>query len=112
MGNTYNNMGLVYYAQGGYEQALAYYENALVIKIKALGEDHPNVATTYGNMGVVCRLQGTYEQALAYYEKALAIRLKALGDDHPSVADIYNNMGLVYKIKAPTNKPWPTSKRH
>ena len=82
--------------QGTYEQALAYYEKALVIRLKALGEDHPSVASTYHDMGNVYYYQGAYEQALAYNEKVLAIIIKARGDDHPSVANIYNNMGLEY----------------
>ena len=75
------------------------YEKALSIKLKKLGDDHPDVATTYNNMALVYTKQGKYNEALAMYEKALSIRLKKLGDDHPRVADTYVNIGIVYDEK-------------
>ena len=83
--------------QGKYDEALAMYEKALSIRLKKLGDDHPDVATTYNNMAVVYMNQGKYEEALAMYEKALSISLKKLGDDHPDVATTYNNMAIVYE---------------
>ena len=74
--------------QGKYEEALAMYEKALSIKLKKLGDDHPDVATTYNNMANVYNKQGKNDEALAMYEKALSIRLKKLGDDHPDVANM------------------------
>ena len=50
--DTYNNMAVVYYNQGKYDEALAMYEKALSIKLKKLGDDHPDVADTYNNMAV------------------------------------------------------------
>ena len=48
---TYNNMAIVYNDQGKYDEALAMYEKALSIRLKKLGDDHPeDVATTYNNM--------------------------------------------------------------
>ena len=43
-------MAIVYDNQGKYEEALAMYEKALSIKLKKLGDDHPDVADTYNNM--------------------------------------------------------------
>ena len=36
-----------------YEKALEFYEKALKIRLKKLGEDHPDVAQTYNNMANV-----------------------------------------------------------
>ena len=68
------------------------YEKALSIRLKKLGDDHPDVAVTYNNMAKYTLDQGKNDEALAMYEKALSIRLKKLGDDHPDVATTYNNM--------------------
>jgi tetratricopeptide (TPR) repeat protein len=76
--------------------ALELYEKCLAISIKALGEDHPDVADTYTNTALVYDKQGRYEMALELYEKCLAISIKALGEDHPDVADTYTNTALVY----------------
>ena len=50
----------VYYNQGKYDEALAMYEKALSIRLKKLGDDHPDVADTYNNMAVVYKKQGKY----------------------------------------------------
>ncbi len=93
---SYNNMGLVYDAQGDYAKALEYHNKALKIRLATFGENHPDVATSYNNMGLVYYSQGDYAKALEYYNKALKIWLAIFGENHPNVATSYNNMGMVY----------------
>ena len=95
----FNNISLVYRAQGNYEKALEYYEKSLVIKEKMLGKEHPSTATTYNNLAIVYEDQGNYEKALEYYEKALVIREKVLGKEHPSTGSTYNNMAGAYRTQ-------------
>ncbi len=45
-----NNLALLYYAQGKYTQAEPLYQRALVIYERALGPEHPNVATGLNNL--------------------------------------------------------------
>jgi len=92
----YNNTA-VYVNPGKNVEALELYDKCLAIDIKALGEDHPSVATTYNNIASVYRNQGKYEEALVLYDKCLATRIKALGEDHPDVAGTYNDIAIVYK---------------
>jgi hypothetical protein len=42
-----------YRNQGKLDKAIELYEKALSIKIKVLGEEHPDVATSYNNLGAV-----------------------------------------------------------
>ena len=93
---SYNNIGIVYKAQGDYPKALEYYDKALSIKERVLGKDHPSTATSYNNIGLVYQSQGDYPKALEYYGKALSIDERFLGKDHPSTAIDYNNIGGVY----------------
>ncbi|KAJ1487857.1 hypothetical protein T484DRAFT_1785079 [Baffinella frigidus] len=44
-------------------------EGSLAIKIKALGEDHPDVPTTYTNIAFVYDTQGKYEMALELWQR-------------------------------------------
>ena len=67
------------------------------MKRKALGEEHPSVASTLNNIASVYDDQGRYEEALEHYERALAVRRKALGEEHPDVGDTLYNMAIVYK---------------
>jgi len=43
LGKAYNNMGIVYGAQGNYEKALEFYQKSLGIRLTALGPEHPDV---------------------------------------------------------------------
>merc|ERR1712023_529940 len=92
-------MANVYDDQGKYDEALAMHEKSLSIRLKKLGDDHPDVASTYNNMANVYQKQGKYEEALAMYEKTLLIDLKKLGGDHPLIADTYENIGVLYDTK-------------
>ena len=62
------------------------HRRALAIRLKALGEDHPDTATSYNNLAVTLRAQGKYAEAEAMHRQSLAIRLKALGEDNPDTA--------------------------
>jgi hypothetical protein len=42
-----------YLDQGKLDKAIEFGEKALSIRIKVLGEEHPDVATSYDNLGVV-----------------------------------------------------------
>ena len=90
-----NNLGAVFRLQGDYDEARAHFERALGMLDKALGPDHPEVATSLSNLGIVFVRQGDYDQARAHFERALATREKALGPDHPGVAHSLGNLGLV-----------------
>jgi hypothetical protein len=53
---------------------------------KALGSEHPDVATSLNNLAVLYKTQGQYAMAEPLYVRALAMREKALGPEHPDVA--------------------------
>ena len=46
----YNNLGLVAEKQGEYEEAKAYHQKALKIRVSKLGEDHPNTVLSKANI--------------------------------------------------------------
>ena len=49
----YNNLGTVTHKQGEYEEAKAYYQKALKIRVSKLGEDHPSVTRTKGHLALL-----------------------------------------------------------
>ena len=77
---------------GDYKAAEPYYKQALEIKKKALGEEHPSYASSLNNLGNLYMNMGDYKAAEPYYKQALEIRKKALGEDHPS----YNSTENTY----------------
>ena len=59
------------------------FKQNLEIMKKALGEEHPHVATALGNLALALDKQGHTEEAARMGKQALAIFEKALGADHP-----------------------------
>ena len=82
---------------GRYSDAEPLYKRELEISEKALGPDHPEVATALSNLAFLYGEQGRYSEAEPLYERALAIREKALGPDHPDVAVSLNNSAALHR---------------
>ncbi|CAF0756407.1 unnamed protein product [Adineta steineri] len=94
----YQQLGVIKYDQGGYKEALSYYEKSLAIYQETLSSNHPDpeLAQYYNNIGAVYDSMGDYQKALSYYEKALAIRQESLPSNHSDLGVSYNNIGIVY----------------
>ncbi len=69
--------------------------DALTIREKTLGENHPAVAATLNNLAVLYGKRGKYKDAEPLCKRALEIREKVLGKDHPDVAKQLNNLALL-----------------
>ena len=85
--------------------------DALAIREKTLGENHPAVAATLNNLAVLYGKRGKYkvgsltnkrfdkkkpsQDAEPLCKRALEIREKVLGSDHPDVAKQLNNLALL-----------------
>ena len=91
---------------GGYFQGRAIYSraeplirDALAIREKALGPEHPDTATSLNNLAVLLRAQGDLSGARSLHERALEIRKKVLGPQHPATATSLNNLAfLLYNL--------------
>jgi CHAT domain-containing protein/Tfp pilus assembly protein PilF len=84
---------------GRYEEAIPLARQALELREKALGPDHPDVAQALNNLAALLHEKGDYEGAEPLCRRALAIREKALGPDHPDVALSLNNLAGVLREK-------------
>ncbi len=91
-----NNLALLYYQMGNYEEALTLYERSLEIRKKMFGPEHLDVATSLNDLAVLYYTIGNYEEALTLYERSLEIRKKMLGPEHLDVATSYNNLAAFY----------------
>jgi len=72
---------------------------ALDIREKALGPNHPDVATSLNNLASLYQDQGAYAKAEPLYARALDISEKALGANHPDVATSLNNLAELYRAQ-------------
>jgi tetratricopeptide (TPR) repeat protein len=93
-----NNIAVCLDDQGRAAEALAMYQEALSIKKKHLGADHPDVAAATNNIAVVLKRQGRLEEARVMFEAALTVYRKALGRGHLDVAGGGTN-GIVKSLQ-------------
>jgi CHAT domain-containing protein/Flp pilus assembly protein TadD len=91
-----NQQAVQFYRQGRYADAEPLFKRALAIREKALGPDHPDIATSLNNLAGLYRQQGRYADAEPLFKRSLAIYEKALGPDHPDVATALGNLALLY----------------
>ena len=82
--------------QGDYAAAKPLYEQALAIRERALGREHPVTARTLNGLAMLLQVQGDYAAAKPLYERALAIFERALGQEHPDTAKTLNNLAVLH----------------
>ncbi len=97
MAQSLNNYADLYRSQGREAEAEPLYQQALDIQEKALGPEHPEVATTLNNLAGLCTRQCRYADAESLSKRALAVREKTLGPEHPDVAVGRNNLAGIYR---------------
>jgi len=83
-----NTLGYHLHSIGDNEGVRPYFEQALKIYRKVLGEEHPDTSASLNNLGFLLDAMGDYEGARPYYEQALKINRKVLGDEHPHTAAV------------------------
>ncbi len=76
MATSLNNLALLYDAQARYAEAAPLYRRSLAIVEKALGPEHPHVATSLENYARFLRDTGRKDRAEEMEARAKAIRAK------------------------------------
>ncbi len=77
MATSLNNLAELYSAQDHYAEAEPFYQRALAIVEKALGPEHPHVATTLENYAALLRETARADEAERMEARAKAIRAKS-----------------------------------
>jgi tetratricopeptide (TPR) repeat protein len=75
------------HGRAAYPQAEQLFRDALVIREKVLGPEHPVTAISLGSLALLLHQHGDHAEAQRLYERALAINEKALGPEHPDTAE-------------------------
>ncbi len=90
-----NDVGTVYFAEGQKEAAVKAMRDALVLKRKALGPDHPDVGASEGNVAIALAQLENYQEALVHIQRSLGLLERGLGNAHPDLADQMSNNGEI-----------------
>jgi tetratricopeptide (TPR) repeat protein len=96
LANSLNNLAGIYRATGHYNEAEPLYQQALELRKRLLGENHPSFATSLNNLAGLYKSTGQYTKAELLYQQALELRKSMWGKDHADVAVSLNNLALLY----------------
>ena len=96
---------------GKIREALELAERAAPLYEKALGPEHPDMATSLINLTHLYISQGQYAKAETLTLRVLAIREKALGPDHPRTAVVLGNLAEIYRLQGQYAKAEPLGLR-
>jgi serine phosphatase RsbU (regulator of sigma subunit)/Tfp pilus assembly protein PilF len=96
MAEAYKNIGIGYFFQGNYTEALRNWEPSL--RLFELMNDEEGVANILSNRGSVYFTQGTYSLALEDFLRALPLALKS--DNKKRIATLDLNIGSIYSEQA------------
>ena len=77
--------------QDKYAEAETLFRRAIEIDEKALGKDHPTVATDYNNLARLLQDQGKYAEAEPLYRRPIEIFQATLGTDHSNTVMVKRN---------------------
>ncbi|XYI03998.1 tetratricopeptide repeat protein [Sorangium sp. So ce1128] len=99
------------HGQGRFDAALPLAERALALREKALGSEHPDVATSLNDLALLYKAKGDHARAEPLYQRALRIRENALGREHPHVATSLNNIAVLYHAKGDYARAEPLYQR-
>jgi CHAT domain-containing protein/tetratricopeptide (TPR) repeat protein len=93
-----NLLALLYKSTGEYAKAEPLYKEALEIRQKVLGREHPDTAQSLNNLALLYQAMGDYAKAEPLLTEALEIRQKVLGREHPDTAQCLNNLAALYWV--------------
>ncbi|CAN5247553.1 hypothetical protein BH20VER2_BH20VER2_05220 [soil metagenome] len=81
---------------GEADEALRYYEKAILVGIDLPDLPYGDLGTILNNIALIYRNSGRQAAAEPYYLHALQVYEKQLGPNHPDVASVLNNLAVFY----------------
>jgi serine/threonine protein kinase len=90
-----NNLANIELLKGRKEESLRFNEEALTLKQKAWGPDHPDVGISEGNVSIALEDMGRDQEALVHVDRSIEILSHGLGAEHPDVATQLSNRGEI-----------------
>jgi tetratricopeptide (TPR) repeat protein len=106
-----SNLALVRRARGDLRGAIEAQQEALTIRERVEGPDHPDVATTLNSLGGLYAARDDYAAAAPLLSRALDIRQRVLGADDRYTAQSANNLALLYAAQQRYGEAEPLYRR-
>jgi CHAT domain-containing protein/Tfp pilus assembly protein PilF len=99
------------FRQRNYADALKLAQETLAIRQKALGPEHPEVATNFDTVGLMLNGLGRAAEAEPLFRQSLAIREKALGSEDATIALSLTNVADLCRNQRRYDEAEPLYKR-
>ena len=90
-----NDLGCVLELEGRMEESARAQQQALSLKGKVLGPDHPDLGTSEVNLAISLQELGRNDEALSHNDHAIKIQSNGLGAEHPILALSFNERGEI-----------------
>jgi tetratricopeptide (TPR) repeat protein len=101
VGSALHNIALVNLFAGRYKDAECYFQDAISVRVAALGKDHPDVSTSMLKLGMIQMANDNLDTAYATCTQVLYTRRKVIGYQQPEIAKILNLVAYVqYEYKS------------
>ncbi|CAF1208010.1 unnamed protein product [Rotaria magnacalcarata] len=94
---TYNNIAIIYAAQGDNEKTVGYLYKTIEFNENSLPPNHLHIVTAYNNLAHALYRRGDFMEALVYMKKAYEIDQKTLPHDHPCLTSVRRS--IIYRVK-------------
>ncbi len=95
LGALEHTAGTIALALGRYDDALASFQKAHDLRVKALGPQHPDVARAMLSIGNIYKDRKDYPRALTQYQAAWDLLKASVPAAHPTLAAAEGNLALV-----------------
>ena len=94
-----NNLASLYQAQKDYARAEPLFKQALEMRKRVLGPQHPDYSLSLNSLANLYYSRGDFSHAEPLFQEALAIRQQVLGRDHPDCANCLHNLARLYESR-------------
>jgi tetratricopeptide (TPR) repeat protein len=91
-----SKLATLYFEISDYTKAEELFLQALQIRQKTLGSEHPDTVLSINNLAFLYLETGQFDKSESLFQQALEIEEKIRGSDHPDTAWIRSNLGLLY----------------
>lgn len=98
LAHALNVKGKLQFFMSDYNGCRSSWQEALDVRISALGFYHELTAASLNNLGALAKTIGEFTNAESLYNEVLEIRLKVQGENHPDLAGLYTNLGSLKRI--------------
>jgi tetratricopeptide (TPR) repeat protein len=105
------NAGLYLHERAQYVEAESLYQQALAIREKTGGKEHPDTADSLNKLAWFYDDQGEHAKAEPLCQRALEINEKVLGSDHSETATSLNNLASIYQHQGRYEEAQPLYRR-